>query len=180
MSEAVSQGTRINQSVVQLIKDDITDLEVGAFVFYAQSDLALGSGFGSAISVRGGPTVQKELEDLGPVAAGEAVVSAAGNLKADYIIHAVGPKFQEQDTESKLRTTVLNSLKRAEEKGVETLAFPAMGAGFYGTPPELCAKVMVDVITKYLQGSTVIKDIVICVLDTRQYTTFQSALGALG
>jgi len=180
MPEAVFQGTRINQSAIQLIKDDITDLEVGAFVFYAQSDLTLGSGFGTAISVRGGPTIQKELEDLAPVAAGEAVVSGAGDLKANYIIHAVGPKFQEEDTESKLRTTILNSLKRAEEQGVETLAFPAMGAGFYGTPPELCAKVMVDVITKHLRGSTVIKDVVICVLDSRQYTTFQGALGALG
>ena len=180
MPEVVSQGTRINKSVIQLIKDDITDLEVGAFVFYAQSNLALGSGFGTAISVRGGPTIQKELEALAPVAAGEAVVSGAGNLKADCIIHAVGPKFREENTESKLRTTVLSSLKRAEEKGVETLAFPAMGAGFYGIPPELCAKVMVDAITQHLQGSTVIKDVVICVLDTRQYTTFQNALSALG
>ncbi len=180
MPEAVSQGTRINQSVIQLIKDDITDLDVDAFVFYAQSDLALGSGFGTAISVRGGPTIQQELENMAPVAAGEAVVSGAGNLKANHIIHAVGPKFREEDTESKLRTTVLNSLKRAEEKAVETLAFPAMGAGFYGIPPELCAKVMLDAITKHLQGSTVIKDVVICVLDTRQYTTFQNALSALG
>ncbi len=180
MPEAVSQGTRINQSVIQLIKDDITDLDVDAFVFYAQSDLALGSGFGTAISVRGGPTIQQELEDMAPVAVGEAVVSEAGNLKANYIIHAVGPKFREEDTESKLRTTVLNSLRRAEEKAVETLAFPAMGAGFYGIPPELCAKVMLDAITKHLQGSTVIKDVVICVLDTRQYTTFQNALSALG
>ena len=180
MPEAVSQGTRINQSVIQLIKDDITDLDVDAFVFYAQSDLALGSGFGTAISVRGGPTIQQELEDMAPVAVGEAVVSEAGNLKANYIIHAVGPKFREEDTESKLRTTVLNSLRRAEEKAVETLAFPAMGAGFYGIPPELCAKVMLDAITQHLQGSTVIKDVVICVLDSRQYTTFQNALGALG
>jgi serine/threonine-protein kinase len=117
---------------------------------------------------------------MAPVAAGEAVVSGAGNLKANHIIHAVGPKFREEDTESKLRTTVLNSLRRAEEKAVETLAFPAMGAGFYGIPPELCAKVMLDAITKHLQGSTVIKDVVICVLDTRQYTTFQNALSALG
>jgi O-acetyl-ADP-ribose deacetylase (regulator of RNase III) len=180
MPEVVSQGTQVNQSSIQLIKDDITDLDVDAFVFYAQSDLALGSGVGTAISVRGGPTIQKELEDLAPVATSEAVVSAAGDLKADYIIHAVGPKFQEENTEQKLRTTVLNSLKRAEEKGVETLAFPAMGAGFYGTPPELCAKVMVDVIAQHLRGSTVIKNVVICVLDTRQYTTFQGALGALG
>ena len=180
MAEAVSEGTRINETAVRLIRDDVTDLDIDAFVFYAQNDLVLGSGFGNAITVRGGPNVQKELDELAPVETGEAVVSDAGGLKAKYVIHAVGPKFQEADTETKLHATMLNALKRADEKGVEQLAFPAMGAGFYGTPPDLCARVMVDVITQHLRGSTVIKDVVICVLDTRQYTTFQGALGALG
>ena len=103
MPEAISEGTRVNRSVVRLIKGDITDLEVDAFVFCAQGDLAIGTGFGTAISVRGGPTIQQELLGSGPVATGEAVVSAAGDLKANFIIHAVGPKFQEKDIEGKLR-----------------------------------------------------------------------------
>ena len=115
---------------VRLIRGDITELDVDAFVFYAQPDLALGSGFGTAISVRGGPSIQKELDELGPVETGQAVVTGAGKLKADFIVHAVGPRFQEEDTEGKLRTTVLNSLKAAEEKGVKRIALPAMGAGF--------------------------------------------------
>ena len=180
MSQAVSQGTQINDSVIQLIKDDITDLEVGAFVFYAQPELSLGSGYGTALSVRGGPSIPQELESLAPVATGDAVVTSAGNLKADYIIHAVGPRFQEEDMESKLRTTMVNSLKLAEEKGVEALAFPAMGAGFYGVPRELCAKVMLDELARHLKETSVIKTVLICVLDTPQYTTFQSALGELG
>lgn len=61
----------------------------------------------------------------------EAVVSGAGNLKAQYIIHAVGPRFQEEDTEAKLRATVHNSLKRAEEKGIQQIAFPAMGESWF-------------------------------------------------
>ena len=179
MPETISEGTQINQSVVRLIKGDITALEVDAFVFYAQPDLALGSGFGTAISVRGGPTIQKELEELGPVATGEAVVSEAGKLEAKYIIHAVGPRFQEEDTESKLRTTVLNSLKRAEEKGVQRIALPAMGAGYYGIPPDLCARVMLEVIKRHLEGETGIKEVVICVLDTRQHESFQARLSGL-
>ena len=70
MPETVSDGTRVGRSVIRLIKDDVTDLEVDAFVFYARSDLALGSGFGGAISVRGGPAIQKELEALAPVDTG--------------------------------------------------------------------------------------------------------------
>jgi O-acetyl-ADP-ribose deacetylase (regulator of RNase III) len=180
MSEAVSEGTRINKSVVRLIRDDITDLDVDAFVFYAQHDLALGSGFGTAISVRGGPTIQKELQDLGPLATCEAVVSAAGKLKAQYIIHAVGPRFQEEDIENKLRTTVLNSLKRAEEKGVKRIAFPAMGVGYYGIAPDLGARVMFEVFKSHLSGKTDITEVVICVLDANQYKFFQAALSALG
>lgn len=176
MANEVAEGIQINQSVVRLIKDDVTDLDVDAFVFYAQSDLALGTGFGGAISVRGGPSIQKELNELAPVALGEAVVSAAGGLKAQHIIHAVGPKFQEEDTEGKLRTTVLNSLGRAEEAEVERLAFPAMGAGYYGIAPDVCARVMLEAIEGYLEGETGIKEVVICVFDTRQYNAFKAQI----
>jgi O-acetyl-ADP-ribose deacetylase (regulator of RNase III) len=167
---------QIKQCVVRLIKGDITDLDVDAFVFYAQPDLTLGSGFGGAIAVRGGASIQKELAKLAPVAPGEAVVSSAGKLKARHIIHAVGPKFQEEGTEGKLRTTVLNSLKRAEEADVERVAFPAMGAGYYGVPPALCARVMLEVIDYHLQSPTRLKEIVICVLDTNQYNAFKGQL----
>ena len=178
MPEAVLEGTQINRSVVRLIKGDITDLEVDAFVFYAQPDLALGSGFGGAIGMRGGASVQKELDELGPVATGEAVVSAAGKMKAEHIIHAVGPRFQEQDLEAKLRTTMLSTLSRAEEKAIGTLAFPAMGSGYYGIPPDLSARVMLEVLKDHLQGDTSLTEVVICVLDTPQYNAFETALAA--
>ncbi|MHC4101459.1 MAG: macro domain-containing protein [Planctomycetota bacterium] len=180
MPEAVSEGTRVNQRVVRLTRDDITDLDVDAFVFYAQSDLALGSGFGGAISVRGGATIQKELDELAPVNTGEAVVTAAGKLKADHIIHAVGPKFLEPDLEGKLRTTVRNTLIRAEEARIRRLAAPAMGAGYYGIAPDVCARVMLEVIKEHLSGDTCLEEIIICVLDTPQYNAFQDQLAKLG
>jgi O-acetyl-ADP-ribose deacetylase (regulator of RNase III) len=176
VTNELAEGIQINQSVVRLSKADITDLDIDAFVFYAQPDLVLGSGFGGAIGVRGGPSIQKELEELGPLATGEAVISGAGKLKADYIIHAVGPRFQEEDTEAKLQTTMINSLKCAEEARVERIAFPAMGAGYYGIPPDLCARVMLDAIKSHLEGETRIKELVICVLDTPQYNAFKTQL----
>ena len=179
MPEAVLEGTQINRSVVRLIKGDITDLEVDAFVFYAQSDLTLGSGFGGAIAMRGGASVQKELDELGPLETGEAVVSGAGKMRSEHIIHAVGPRFQEEDIEAKLRATMQSSLRCAEEKRIETLAFPAMGSGYYGIPPDLSAKVMLAVLKDHLQGDTSLKEVVICVLDTPQYNSFEAALAAL-
>jgi O-acetyl-ADP-ribose deacetylase (regulator of RNase III) len=179
MPEAVSPCTQVNRSVVQIIKGDITELEVDAFVYYAQPDLALGTGTGTAISVRGGPTIQKELDELGPVQTGEAVISSAGKLKAKYIIHAVGPRFQEENAESKLRTTVRNALKRAEEKGIRRIAFPAMGAGYYGIAPDLCARVMLEVIRGHLETVADFEEVTICVLDTRQFESFRVRLTAL-
>ena len=64
MPEAVAEGTQLNQTQLRLITGDITDLEIEAFVFYAESNLAVGSGYGTAISVRGGPSIQKELDEL--------------------------------------------------------------------------------------------------------------------
>jgi O-acetyl-ADP-ribose deacetylase (regulator of RNase III) len=94
MAQAVMEETGVGRAVIRLVKGDITEQDVEAFVFYARPDLTLGSGVGTAISVRGGPTIQKELADLGPIAVGHAVVTGAGNLRAQWIIHAVGPRFQ--------------------------------------------------------------------------------------
>ena len=179
MPEAVSEQIQIHRSVVRLVRGDVTELDVEAFVFYAQPDLALGSGFGTAISVRGGPSIKKELDDLSPVETGQVVVTAAGKLRADWIVHAVGPRFNEEDTEGKLRTTVLNALNAAEEKGAKRVALPPMGAGFYAVPLEVCSRVMVEAIQSYLEGETQLEEVVICVMDQREFAPFESQLASL-
>ena len=175
----MSDSKQINHSIIRLVKGDITDLDIEAFVYYATSDLELGSGFGNSISMRGGPSIKEELEKIDELNIGDAYVSKAGEMKADYIVHAVGPKFQEEDTETKLKTTMMNSLKQAEKKGIIKLAFPPMGAGFYGIPLPLCAEIMMQSIKEYLEGETNLKEIVICLLDTREYTPFREALRSL-
>lgn len=180
MPPAELNEARVNSTVIRLIRGDITDLEVDAFVYYAQADLNLGAGFGGAIAVRGGPSIQKELDELGPLETGEVVASGAGNLKAEHIIHAVGPRFQELDVEEKLRATVRSCLRCAEEKGIQQLAFPLMGAGFYMIPPDLSARVMIDALVGHLDGDTGLTEVTICALDTPQYRTLQAALAVLG
>ena len=114
-----------------------------------------------------------------PIQTTEAVVSGAGMLKADTIIHAVGPRFREANLEEKLRDTIMNSLKQAENKKIKKIAFPAMGAGFYGVPLKTCARVMFDTFTDYLNGDTKIEEVVICLLDNREYRPFQEQLASL-
>jgi len=170
---------KVNNGSLRLAKGDITDMEIEAFVYYAQHDLVLGSGFGTAISIRGGPAVQEELSRLGPLETTEVVISAAGEMKAGHIIHAVGPRFQEEDLENKLKTTVLNCLKAADEKGIKAVAFPPMGAGFYGVPLDVSAKVTLGTIREYLAGDTSINDVVVCLFDNREYQPFQKQLASM-
>lgn len=172
----MTETVRIGAAELELIIGDITMTDSDAFVFYAESNLELGSGFGTAISVRGGPTIKKELAELSPVETGEVAVTSAGKLPAKLIIHAVGPKFQEQNTPAKLRTTLLNSLRCAEDKEVKSIAFPPMGAGFYGIPLPLCAQVMVESITEYLRKGSAIEKVLIVALDSREYVPFKQFL----
>ena len=72
-----------------------------------------------------------------------------------------------------------NSLRLAEEKEIKRIAFPAMGAGYYGIAPDFCARVMLEVIGSHLKGETGIEEVTICVLDSRQYKSFQDRLASL-
>jgi O-acetyl-ADP-ribose deacetylase (regulator of RNase III) len=180
MAPAIMERSNVRRGVIRLLKGDITELDVDAFVHYARPDLALGSGFGTAISVRGGPGIQRQLAELAPVGVGDAVVTDAGELRARHIIHAVGPRFQEPETEAKLRATMTAAWRRAVERGVSRLAFPAMGAGYYGVPNDLCARVMLETIRALLAESGSVTEVVICVLDTPQFTAFETRLAAGG
>lgn len=179
MELKMAEEKRINQTTLRLIMDDITDIEIEAFVFYAQHNLALGSGFGTAIATRGGSSIQKALDELDPLDTTQVVVTGAGKLKANYIVHAVGPRFQEEDIEGKLKTTVLNVLKQCDEKGIKQIAMPAMGAGFYGIPIDVCARVMVETITDYLKNETGIREVILCVLDSREHKPFQTQFNTI-
>ncbi|MBI5526302.1 MAG: macro domain-containing protein [Deltaproteobacteria bacterium] len=175
----MSAEKKINDKLVKIVKDDITAMDVDAFVFYAAPDLQLGTGYGNAISVRGGPKIQDELRQFGTVETGTAVTTSGGSLKAKFVIHAVGPRFQEADTEGKLETVTQNALKEADAKGVESLAFPPMGSGFYGIPLDVSAKVMLAAIRDHLAGQTKLKEVLICARDTREMKPFQTVLETL-
>ncbi len=167
---------QIGNKVLRLVRGDITDMEVEAFVFDITDDVKLGSGFGGAIQQRGGIVIQKELDEIGSCPTGEAVVTEAGILKADWIIHANGPKFREEDEENKLRKTVQSALARAEEKGVKRLAFPPMGTGLYQVPLDLCARVMVDTISEHLANGSTLDEVLIVAPDNREFNPFKAQI----
>ncbi|MEW5983379.1 MAG: macro domain-containing protein [Acidobacteriota bacterium] len=175
---ASSLEVPIQSRTLRLIKDDITALDVEAFVLYTRPNLELGSGFGSAITRRGGPSIKKELDAVGGIAVTEAVITTGGGMKAGHIVHAAGPAFQEPDTEVKLRATIVNALKAVEARGLTQVALPAMGAGFYAIPLPVCVRVMVETLTRYLAGHTSLGEVIICANDGHEYRAFEAALAS--
>lgn len=166
----------IGDKRLKMVRGDITEIDVEAFVFDITEDAKLGSGFGGAIQQRGGIVIQKELDEIGSVPTGDAVVTQAGILKADYIIHVNGPKFREEDEREKLERAVKSVLARAEEKGVKRVAFPPIGTGMYQVPMDLCADVMVDTISHHLANGSMLEEVLIVVQDPREITPFEAKI----
>jgi O-acetyl-ADP-ribose deacetylase len=172
---------RVNENIIRLIVGFITDVpDMDGIVYYARPDLVLGSGFGTAISVQGGPKVQEELKKIGSVGVTDVVATGAGNLQAKYILHAVGPRFQEEDGEAKLKATMLNTLKKASELKLQKIIFPAMGAGFYGIPLEVSARVIMEAAREFLANAADPKEVVFCLRDSRELKVFQEYLQKMG
>ncbi len=167
---------KIGNKTLRLVREDITEMEVDALVFDVTEDVKLGSGFGGAIQQRGGIVIQKQLDEIGSCPTGEAVVTEAGILKADWIIHANGPKFREEDEEGKLRKTVQSALARAEEKGVKRLAFPPIGTGLYQVPLDLCSRVMVETISEHLANGSSLEEVLIVAPDNREFDPFKAQI----
>ena len=165
-----------SKSKLKLIQRDITELDCDAIVNAANAQLILGSGVAGAIRRKGGPTIQEECNILGRTFVGGAVITTGGNLKAKYVIHAVGPRMGEGDEDFKLTNAVLNSLKLMDEHGLKIIAFPAISTGIFGYPIDRCAKIMISTTKKYLTGETQIKEVIFCLYSDSDYEVFNKEL----
>ncbi|MGQ9486041.1 MAG: macro domain-containing protein [Desulfosoma sp.] len=111
---------------------------------------------------------------------GGAVVTTGGRLKARWVIHAVGPRWGEGDEEEKLRQATVNSLRRATEKGMRSVTFPAISTGIFGFPKELCAKMMLETVLDFLAGKeTSVERVVFCLWSSEDLSLFQETLRTL-
>jgi len=170
----------LNGKTIRLMVGFIIDIKsMDGLVYYARSDLKLGSGFGTTISIQGGPKVQEELKKIGGADVTDVVVTGGGNLQTRFILHAVGPQFQEEDSERKLWETTQNVLRKAEENKLHKIAFPAMGAGFYGIPLDVCARVTLGATREFLEKAVELQEVVFCLRDSRELKVFQEYLQKL-
>lgn len=169
------EGTQLD-----LIEGDITQLDVEAVVNSATEDLTLGNddenSVGTAIKERGGPAIQEECERIGHAPTGTAVLTTAGNLPAQHVIHAVGPRLGEGEEERKLQSAVRASLALADRHNLKSIAIPAISTGELGFPMDRCAKILLTEVYRYLQGGTKIERVVISLFGDEAFEIFKREL----
>ncbi len=162
-------------SRIHFLKGDITAMDVDAVVNAANTDLQLGSGVAGAIRAKGGPLIQEECDRLAPIALGEAAVTTGGRLKALYVIHAASMQLGGRTTAESLKLATHNTLLHAEEKGLKSIAFPAIGTGVAGFPMADCARIMLGETLEHLKVRTSLEKIYFVLYDDAALQAFEEA-----
>ena len=169
----VAGAIRENDTTLEMIEGDITDLEVDAIVNAANEELQLGSGVAGAIREKGGPSIQQECNKAGSTFVGGAVITGAGNLKSKHVIHAVGPRMNEGDEDTKLENATRNTLQLAIENELDSLAFPAISTGIFGFPVDRCASIMIKTTKQFLENHAAPKLVIFCLWGENNFKIFK-------
>lgn len=163
--------------ILRLAEGDITDLDTDAIVNAANQHLQLGAGVAGAIRVRGGPSIQKECDQIGFCPVGGAVITEGGNLKARHVIHAVGPHGSDMGADEKLVSVTQSSLVVAEQNHLASITFPAISTGIFGFPIDRCAHLMLKTTITFLaEQASSLKLVVFCLYGQRAFDIFAEEL----
>lgn len=175
--------TRIHDQTIELVQGDITLQEVDAIVNAANSRLAGGGGVDGAIHRRGGPSMMRETDEKYPngCPTGSAVITAAGNLPARHVIHAVGPVWSggARGEAELLAGAYRRSLELAVENDCRSIAFPALSTGAYRYPLDRAARIALSTAIDFLSNHARPALVRFVLFDTGAYGAFAAALEEL-
>jgi len=165
---------KINNSILVVTKGDITNEKTDAIVNAANSGLRGGGGVDGAIHRAGGPSIMQECRKIGICPTGHAVITTAGNLKAKYVIHTVGPIYRggNRGEAGLLKSAHLESLKLASAQKIKSIAFPAISTGVYGYPKHEAANIALETTINYLNENQDIKLVRFILFDQNTYDVF--------
>ncbi len=158
---------------IEIIQGDITKQEVDAIVNAANNHLWMGAGTAGAIVRAGGREIEDEAIRQGPIGVGEAVVTGPGNLACRHVIHAAAMGQDLHTSADKIRSSTDNALKRAEELGVTSIAFPALGTGVGGFDYEHAAQIMLEVCRSHSGGNRSLRTVRFVLFDQRAFEAFE-------
>jgi O-acetyl-ADP-ribose deacetylase (regulator of RNase III) len=175
--------TKINvgKSTLEIVQGDITLQDTEAIGNAANSALAGGGGVDGAIHRVGGPSLMAELKTkYKGCPTGSAVITGGGNLKAKYVIHAVGPRYSGSPRDAALLGAAYRkSLELCSEHNVSSVAFPSISTGIYGYPVEDASRIALSTVIDYLEKRQDIKVIRFVLFDSKTYQTYVVALKEL-
>jgi len=168
----------MNKKRVELIKGDITLLDVDAIVNAANNSLLGGGGVDGAIHEAAGPDLLLECKRLNGCETGHAKITDGFRLKAKHVIHTVGPVWYGgyHDEHSLLASCYQSSLAIAKEKKIKTLAFPGISTGAYGFPKDLAALIAVNETKRFLTKNRYPEKVIFVTYGDDSYETYRKLL----
>jgi O-acetyl-ADP-ribose deacetylase (regulator of RNase III) len=165
---------------VQLVRDNITALDVDAIVNAANSSLLGGGGVDGAIHRAAGPGLLEECRRLGGCPTGEVRLTRGHALRARWIIHAVGPVWRGggHDEDALLASCYRNALALAAERRFASLALPAISCGVYGFPIPRACRIALGEISRALAGATLLSRVLLVAFDPTVHREYERLLAA--
>lgn len=136
----------------EIVRNDIVNMKVDAIVNTANPKPIIGAGTDKAVHDKAGARLLLARKEIGNIAVGEAAITPAFDLDANYVIHTAGPIWRDgkSSEEALLASCFKNSLRLAKEKGCESIAFPLISTGSYGFPKPLALQIAVRDISSFL------------------------------
>ena len=168
----------MNKKRVELVKADITLLDVDAIVNAANNSLLGGGGVDGAIHNAAGPDLLAECEGLNGCETGQSKITNGYRLKAKHVIHTVGPVWYGgyKDEHSLLASCYQTSLSLAKEKKIKTVAFPGISTGAYGFPKDLAALIAVTETKRFLTKNNYPEKVIFVTFGDDSYETYRKLL----
>ena len=168
----------MEKSRLELIKGDITLLDVDAIVNAANNSLLGGGGVDGAIHKAAGPGLLAECAKLNGCETGQAKITGGYSLKANHIIHTVDPVWKGgfSDEPALLASCYQKSLALAKEKKIKTLAFPGISTGVYRFPIDLAAIIAVNETKKFLNKNSYPEKVIFVTYSDDNYETYRKIL----
>ncbi|HUL44587.1 MAG TPA: macro domain-containing protein [Bacteroidota bacterium] len=166
----------INKGTLEIVRGDIADQDTMAIVNAANNLFWMGSGVAGAIKRKGGAEIEREAVVQGPAEIGEAILTAGGSLKANYVIHAAVMGQDLHTNAEYIRKATQNTLRLAEQSRIESLSLPAFGTGVGGFSIYHCASIMLGEAVAFLSTSHLLRQIRFVLFEEEAYDVFQEEL----
>ena len=163
---------------MDLIKGDITTLDLDCIVNAANENLMPGGGVCGAIHQAAGKELAVECKRIGHCGVGEARITSGYDLKAKHVIHTVGPIWHggKDGEDQYLFNCYKKSLLLSTHHGIESIAFPNISTGIYGYPKELAAETAIAAVKQHQRSGRKLKEVIFCCFDEENFQLYDRLL----